>query len=115
MTAVLFVLVGLKEDSSESGIRTDGIWSAEMAMTGVETAVFKENEWIGLAASKGAGSVEVKVMNVDVTIVVSGSDVWAEEQGLSEHFGAFGTELKHFAHGGVAIDVGVAALNIRIF
>ena len=86
-----------------------------MAVTGVETAIFKENKWIGLAASKSTSSVEIEIVNMNVAIVMCGSDFWAKKYSLCEHLGAFSAELEHFAHGRVAINVSIATLDVRVF
>ena len=53
-------------------------------------------------------------MNVDVTTVMSGTKTWLHEDGFGKEFSTFGTKLKHFAHGGVAINISVAAFNVWI-
>ena len=54
LTAMLLVLVGLKDNCGESGSGTNGLRGAEEAMTSVKT-FFKELADVGLAASKGTG------------------------------------------------------------
>ncbi len=78
-----------------------------MAVSGIEAAVFKHPKGVALATSEGARSVKIEVVNMNVTFAVSGSNVWTQQEGVSEHFGALRTKLKHFAHGRVAVDVGV--------
>lgn len=84
LAAVLLVLVGLEDDGSESAVASDRIRGAEVAMTGVETAVFKEAERIGLAAGQGAGGVEIEVVDVNLAVIVSGGEFWAHQDSFCE-------------------------------
>ena len=49
---------------------------------------------------------------MDITMVMSGTETWFHENGFGEKLSTFSTKLKHFTHGGVAVDVRIAALNI---
>ena len=75
---MLLVLVGLKEDGRESAVAADGIWRTKVTVAGIKTAVFEHDEWVGLAAGQSTSSVEIQIVNVDVAVVVGGSDVGAE-------------------------------------
>ena len=86
-----------------------------MAVTGVESAVVEEAEWVGLAASQGTSGIKIKVVDVNIAVVVGVRIFWAHEMSFGENFRAFSAKLEHFAHGGVAIDVSVAAFDVRIF
>ena len=112
---MLLILISLKNDSGEGGVRADGIGGAKMSMTSIEAAILKEHKRISLATSEGAGGVEVEIVDVDVAIVVGERKLWGHEESLGEDLGAFGAELEHFTHGGVAVDVGIATLDVGIF
>ena len=86
-----------------------------MSVTSIKTTIFKHPEWIRLTASQSTSSVKIKIVNMDVAVVVSRSNIRTKEQRFSKNLGTFGAELEHFAHGRVTIDVGVRPFNIRIF
>ena len=86
-----------------------------MAMAGVEAAVSEKDEGVGLAAGEGAGSIEIKIVDVDVAVLVGFSVSGVKDNAAGEGFGALGAELEHFAHGGIAINIGVATFDVRIF
>ena len=68
-----FVLVGLNCDTSQSGIADDTVGFSQVTVTGGET-ILEQLQQVDLTA--GAGQhVEVFVVDVNVTVDVSSSDV----------------------------------------
>ena len=84
LAAMLLVLVGLEDDGSEGAVASDRIRGAEVAMTGIETAVFKEAERIGLAAGQGTGGVEVEVVDMNLAVIMSGGEFWTHQNSFRE-------------------------------
>ena len=48
-------------------------------------------------------------------MIVSIGEFWPENANLGIFLGTFSAKLEHFTHGGVAVDVGIAALDVGIF
>ena len=81
-------------------------------MTGGKT-VLEELDDVDLAAGGGQGE-EVQIMDVDISVPVRLGMPGIEDIHLVELLGAFGAVLEHGAHGGIAVDVGILALDIVV-
>ena len=79
-------------------------------MTGVE-AVLEQLLQVDLAARHGK-RVEVQVVDVDVAVHVGAAVLGLEHHHRVEVLGRFRAVLEHGAHGGIAVDVGVLALEV---
>ena len=110
LAAVHLVLVGLDGDTGQGGIALDGIGLAQMAVTGGEP-VAEQRDQVDLATGLGE-HVEILVMDMDVTVDVRGRGVLGQDVVVGEILGPFGTVLEHGAHGRIAVDVGVLALDV---
>ena len=113
LPAVLIVLVGLDGDAGERGIAVDVPRFAQIALSCGET-VFEQAEQIDLAAGRGEGE-EIHIVDVDIAIAVRLGVFGLDHAQKVELFRAFGAVLQHGAHGGIAIDIGVFALEVGIF
>ena len=113
LPAVLVVLVGLDGDAGERGIAVDVPRFAQIALSCGET-VFEQAEQIDLAAGRGEGE-EIHIVDVDIAIAVRLGVFGLDHAQKVELFRAFGAVLQHGAHGGIAIDIGVFALEVGIF
>ena len=85
-------------------------------MSGGE-AILEQPHDVDLGAGGGQG-VEVEVVDVDVALAIGLGVLRTKKIGFVVRFRAGGADLKHGAHGGVAVDVGVVALEVgqpRVF
>ena len=112
LPAVLVVLVGLDGDAGQRRIAVDVVGLAKHAVPRGEAAV-EQLQQVNLAAGGGQG-VEIQVMDMDVAVPVRLRMPGVEHIHLIELLGAFRAKLEHAAHGGIAVDVGVLALDVRI-
>ena len=110
---MLVVLVGLDGDAGERGIAVDVPRFAQISFAGGK-AVFEQAEQVDLAAGRGEGE-EIHIVDVDIAIAVRLGVFGLDHAQKVELFRAFGAILQHGAHGGVAIDIGVFALEVGIF
>ena len=65
-------------------------------------------------AAGGGQAQKIKVMDVDVAVLVREAVLRVEDVHLVELLGTFAAVTQHHAHSGVAVDVGVLALDVRI-
>ena len=107
------VLVGLDGNAGQRGIAFYGIGLAQKAVPGGK-AVFKKRNQIYLAARFGQ-HVEILVVNMDISADVGCGRVLGQDIIVDKELGAFRTVLEHGAHGRVAVDIGVFALDVLLY
>ena len=112
LSAVLVVLVGLYGDAGQGACALDAVGFAQEAVTGVETAVEQLLD-VDLAAGRGQRQ-EIKVVDMDVAFLVGAAELGREQIILVEGLGRLAAVAEHGAHGGVAVDVGVFALEVQL-
>ena len=109
---MLVVLVRLNGDAGQSGIAGDRVGFPKNAVAG-RKAAFEELQQIDLAAS-GGQRVEVHVVDVNVAFAVRLGVLGFQDEHFIELLGAFTSVLQHGAHRGIAVDVGVLALDVTV-
>ena len=109
---MLVILIGLNGDAGQRGIAVNVIGLAQHAVAGGETVV-EQVQKIDLATGGGEG-IEIQIMNMNVALTVRLGKAGIQHIHLVELLGALGAELEHAAHGGIAVDVGVLALDVGI-
>ena len=112
LAAVLVVLVGLNGDAGQRGIAVDVVGLPQHAVTGGEAAV-EQIQQVDLAAGGGQG-VEVQVVDMDIPVMMGSRKTGVQHVHFIELLRAFAAELEHTAHGGIAVDVGVFALDVAV-
>ena len=112
LAAVLIVLVGLNGDAGQRGIAVDIVGLPQHAVTGGEAAV-EQIQQVDLAAGGGQG-VEVQVVDMDIPVMMGSRKTGIQHVHFIELLRAFAAELEHTAHGGIAVDVGVFALDVAV-
>ena len=110
LSTVLVVLVTLNSDSGQGGVAADILRFAQVTVTRVEAVLEQLNE-VNLAAGHRK-RIEVKVMDVNVTIHVGAAVFRLEHHHRVEVLSGFGTVLEHGTHGSIAIDIGIFALEV---
>ena len=113
LPAVLIVLVGLDGDAGERGIAVDVPRFAQISFAGGK-AVFEQAEQVDLAAGRGEGE-EIHIVDMDIAIAVRLGVLGLDHAQKVELLCAFRAVFQHGAHGSVAIDIGVFALEVGIF
>ena len=76
-------------------------------------AALEELQQVNLTAG-GCECEEVEVVNVDVAVEVSLAVLGVEDVHMIELLSALGTVFEHCSHSGVAVDVGVLALDVVV-
>ena len=109
---MLVVLVGLDGNAGQGRIAGDVHGLPQGAVAGAEP-VPEQGGQLNLAAGGGEG-IEVLVMDVDVALRVGMGKAGVQHIHVVELLRALGTKLEHGAHGGVAVDVGVLPLDVRV-
>ena len=109
---MLVVLVCLDGDAGQRGIGGDVVWLSEHAVTRGEAAL-KQPHQVDLGAGGGEG-IEVQVVDVDIALGVSLGVYRVEDVHLIEFLCAHRAVLEHGAHSGIAVDVGVLALEVAV-
>ena len=107
---MLVVLVGLDGDARQRGVRTDVVRLTQETVAGGK-AVAEQLQQVDLTASRGQRQ-EVQIVDVDIALAVCLGMRRIEDEHLVELLGALGAVLEHGAHRGIAVDVGVLALDI---
>ena len=107
---MLVVLVTLYGNRREGSVAADILGFAKMTVTRVE-AVLEELLQVDLAARHGE-RVEIQVVDVDVAVHVGAAVLGLEHHHRVEMLRGFATVLEHRAHGGIAVDVRVFALEV---
>ena len=79
-------------------------------MTRVE-AVLEQLLQVDLAARHGK-RVEIQIVDMNIAIHVSAAVLGLEHHHRVEMLGRFATVLEHGAHGGIAIDIRILALEV---
>ena len=90
--------------------RALAVW---IAVTGVE-AVGEQLLDVDLAAGSGQRE-EVEIVDMDVAFFVSTGEFGGQQIVLIESLGRFAAVAQHGAHGGIAVDIGVFALQVEVF
>ena len=113
MTAVLVVLIGLNGDAGQGGVTGDVVGLAQESVSGIEAAL---EQFLQIDLATGGGQcVKIKIMDVDVSVVMRLGVFRFQYVHLIENFGSFGAVFQHGAHGRIAVDVGVVALQVAVF
>ena len=110
LAAVLVVLVGLDGGVGQSGVAADVLRLMQVAVAAVEAALEQLGQ-VDLAAGSGQRE-KVEVVDVDIAAVVGAGVLRVEHKHLVEGLGPLRAVFEHGAHGGVAVDVGVFALDV---
>ena len=110
LAAVLVVLVGLDRDGRQRRVAADGLGLAQEAVAGRE-AVLEQADDVDLRAG-GRERVEIEIVDVDVSLAMRLGVLRTEQVRLVVGLRARRADLQHRAHGGVAVDVGVVALEV---
>ena len=109
---MLVILVRLDGDAGQRRIRRDALRLADMAEAGGKAAV-EQREQVDLAA-RCRQRVKIKIVDVDIAALMRRGILRLHQEGLGELLGGLGAVAQHGTHGGVAVDVGVFALDVRI-
>ena len=112
LPAVLVVLIGLNGDAGKGAVAADIVGFAQEAVARAEAALEQRLD-VDLAAGGGQAQ-EIKVVDVDVAVLVREAVLRVEDVHLVELLGTFAAVTQHHAHSGVAVDVGVLALEIVV-
>ena len=107
---MLIVLVGLDRDARQSRIGADVVRLTQEAVTG-RKAVAEQLQQIDLAAGGGQRE-KIQIVNVDVAVAVRRCMRRVKDEHLVELLCALRAVLEHGAHRGIAVDVGVLALDV---
>ena len=113
LAAVLVVLVGLDGDAGQSRIGGDVVRLPQRPVPRGKAPV-KELDEVDLGAGGGAHGRKIHVMDVDVAVGVGAGVLRVHDEHLVELLRALAAILQHGAHGGVAVDVGVLALDVAV-
>ena len=112
LTAVLVVLVRLNGNARKRRVAGNIVRLAEVSVAGGKTAV-EQLEQVDLAAGGGERQ-EVEVVYVDIAVDVRLGVLRVEHVHLVELLGTFAAVFQHGTHCGVAVDVGVFALDVAV-
>ena len=112
LSAVLIVLVGLDGDAGQGGVGADIVGLPQGAVAGAEAAL-KQLDDVDLGAGGGQG-VKIQIVNVNIALPVGFGMLRLQHEHLIELLGALTAVFQHGAHGGVAVDVGIFALDIAV-
>ena len=112
LPAVLVVLVALHRDARQRRIAGDVVRLAQRAVPRAEAAL-EQLEQVDLAAGRRQRQ-EVHVVDVDVSLAVGLRMLGLEHVHVVELLGALGAVAQHHAHGRVAVDVRVLALDVGV-
>ena len=110
LTAVLIVLVCLNRNARQRRVGRDVLRLTQIAVPRGEAALEQALQF-NLTARRRQ-RVEVHVMNVDIAIHVRLTKSRIHDVLLVILLCAFAAEFEHCAHGSIAIDVGVLALDV---
>ena len=112
LTAMLVVLVGLNGDTGQRTVAGDIVGLTQETVACGEAAL-EEGDDIDLAAG-GGQCIEVKVMNMNVTLAVCAALLGRQDVLFVKVLGAFAAVLEHGTHGSVAVNIGVVTLEIAV-
>ena len=112
LAAVLVVLVGLDGDRCQGCIACDRLGLAQIAVACGKTVVEQAQD-IDLRAGR-RHVIEVKVVNVDIAFAECLGMLRTEEIHFIVGFCSGRADLQHAAHRGIAVDVGVVALQVAV-
>ena len=112
LAAVLVVLVGLDGDGRQRRVALDALRLAQETVAGGEAPVEQVDD-VDLGAG-GGQRIKIEVMDVDVALPVGLGLFRGQQVSLVVCFGARCADLQHAAHRGVAVDVGVVALDVAL-
>ena len=109
---MLVVLVRLNGNARKRRVAGNIVRLAEVSVAGGKTAV-EQLEQVYLAAGGGERQ-EVEVVYVDIAVDVRLGVLRVEHVHLVELLGTFAAVFQHSPHCGVAVDVGVFALDVAV-
>ena len=112
LPAVLVVLIGLNGNAGKGAVAADIVGFAQEAVARAEAALEQRLD-VDLAAGGGQAQ-EIKVVDMDVAVLVREAVLRVEDVHLVELLGTFAAVAQHHAHSGIAVDVGVLALEIVV-
>ena len=110
LAAVLIVLVGLNGDGRQRRIAGNAVGLPQEAVAGGE-AIVEQTQNVDLGAG-GGQRIEIKVVDVYVTLRMGAGLLGGEQVGRVVGLGPGSADLQHAAHGGVAVNVGVVPLHV---
>ncbi len=112
LAAVLIVLIGLNSDAGQRAVAADVVGLAQEAVPRAEAA---PEELLDVDLAAGGGERQkVEIVDVDVAVLVREAVLGVENVHLVELLRAFAAVFQHRAHSGVAVDVGVLALEVVV-
>ena len=112
LPAVLVILIGLNGDAGKGAVAADVVGLAQEAVPRAEAALEQLLD-VYLAAGGRQGQ-EIEVVDMDVAVLMREAVLRVKNVHLIELLGAFAAVAQHHAHSGVAVDVGVLALEIVV-
>ena len=110
LAAVLVVLVRLDGDAGERRVTGDVVGLAQETVAGGKT-VLEQFLNIDLTAGRGQG-VKIKIVDMNVAVLVRFGMFRLQYIHFVVDLGAFRAVFQHGTHGGIAVDVGVVALQV---
>ena len=111
LSAVLLVLVGLENDSSQCRVALDTLRSTDAAVLCAESS-FEEVVHVILDASCRLGRIIIQVMDMNVAQLVRFGKTFRQQIFVSIIFGHFRCESHHLPGRCVAAHVGVAQVDV---
>ena len=112
LAAMLIILIGLNRNRRQRCIRGDILRFAQKAMAGVKAAM-KQLVQRNLQTRRRSHRVEIHVMNMDITIFMSGSHLGIQTIRSRIRFGQRAAVLQHHPHRAVTVNVGIFTFFIN--
>ena len=113
LSSMLIVLIGLNGNTGKRRIAFDIVRFSEMPMSGRKAALQQFHQ-INLAAGHRQ-RVEIHIVNMNVAGFMCLGKLRIDDIALVELFRALRTVLEHRSHRGIAVDIGVFALDLVLF
>ena len=111
LSAMLLILVGLKDDGSQRSIALDALRGADATVLCAETA-FKEVIHIILDAGCRLCRIIIQVVDVNVSQLVCFGKTFRQQVFIGIIFSYFGSERHHLSGRRVTAHVGVAQVHV---